>query len=202
MYQVLPLLVFIASISAASAQDLNEQVLKVANAYEGGGYKWAGSGTPKDLIFKDTKILSESTEGTYCSGYTFMVAFDVMKEKGLLNNLDVSTVKRLQQDWYGSNEQAAETQCLMALEKLGLGKGVSFSDAKPGDFVQFWRNNKSGHSVIFLGWQKDASGKIVGITYRSTQKLTNGIGDRTETIGTGEKDISRERLYVVRVQGG
>jgi len=199
MVRIFPLVVFIVSISAIRAQDVNEHVLKVANAYSGGGYKWAGSGTPKDLIFKDTKILSKSAEGTYCSGYTFMVAFDVMNENGLLNNLDVSTVKRLQQDWYGSNEQAAETQCLLALEKLGLGKGVSFTDAKPGDFVQFWRNNKTGHSVIFLGWVKDDLGTITGITYRSTQKLTNGIGDRTETIGTGEKDINQKRVYVVRV---
>lgn len=181
------------------AQDLNGEVLKVANAFEGGGYKWSGSGTPKDLIFDGTKILSKSPQGTYCSGYTFMVAFDVLNASGKLDGFDVSTVKKLQQNWYGSNEASAETQCLMALEKLGLGKGVTLEQAMPGDFVQFWRNNKSGHSVIFLSWVKDSTGKITGIKYRSTQKLTDGIGDRIETIGAGEKDINSERVYVVRL---
>lgn len=184
---------------SAQAQDLNERVLSLAKAYSGGGYKWAGTGTPKDLVFNGTKILSKSPEGTYCSGYTFMVAFEVMKEHGLLDGLDVATLRRLQQNWYGSNEQAAETQCLMALEKLNLGRGITFDEARPGDFVQFWRNNKTGHSVIFLGWVKDTNGHITGIKYRSTQKLTDGIGDRTETIGVEEKDINKERLYVVRV---
>jgi hypothetical protein len=128
-----------------------------------------------------------------------MVAFDVLNANGKLDGFDVSTVKKLQQNWYGSNDASAETQCLMALEKLGLGKGVKLEDAKAGDFVQFWRNNKSGHSVIFLGWVKDNAGKIAGIKYRSTQKLTDGIGDRTETIGDGEKDINLKRVYVVRL---
>lgn len=186
---------------ALSAQSLNERVVQVANTYAGGGYKWAGSGTPKDLIFNATKILGKSPEGTYCSGYTFTVAFDVMNEKGMFAGLDVPTMKRFQQDWYGSNDAAAETQCVIALEKLGLGKAVALADAKAGDFVQFWRNNKTGHSVIFLNWIKDAQGRITGIKYRSTQKLTDGIGERTETIGSGEKDINIERLYVARLKG-
>jgi cell wall-associated NlpC family hydrolase len=183
------------------AQSLNNHVLTEARQYTGGGYKWAGTGTPKDLFLGENKILGKSAEGTYCSGYTFCVAFEVMKKNELLNGLDVSTVKKFQQHWYGSTTESAETQCLYALEKLNLGQKIKHEDAIPGDFVQFWRNNKSGHAVIFLGWQKDAQGKITGITYRSTQKVTNGIGDRTETIGTGDADINRERLYVVRLKG-
>jgi len=197
LYTVI-LIVFILHVSA---QEANEHVLKVANTFSGGGYKWAGTGTPKDLIFNGTKILSKSAEGTYCSGYTFMVAFDVMNENGMLSHLDVPTIKRLQQDWYGSNDEAAETQCLLALEKLGLGKSVTLENAQAGDFVQFWRNNKTGHSVIFLNWIKDSFGNITGINYRSTQKVTNGIGNRTETIGTAPTDINLQRLYVVRLKG-
>lgn len=39
-------------------------------------------------------------------------------------------------------------------------------EAIPGDFVQFWRTNKSGYSVIFLEWEKNAN-EIVGIKYWS-----------------------------------
>jgi hypothetical protein len=199
MLRVLNVLALLIFIYATYGQGVNDRVLKIANSYEGGGYKWAGStGTPKDLIFNDTKILSGSSEGTHCSGYTFMVAFEVLKEANMLDGLDLAAVRRLQRNWFGTDEASAETQCLMALEKQGLGKRVTFEEAKPGDFVQFWRNNKTGHSVIFLDWVKDTSGNITGITYRSTQKLTNGIGDRTETIGTGEKDINLKRLYMVR----
>jgi hypothetical protein len=202
MLRPIQLLSLLLVSSITFAQDLNDQVLKVANAYEGGGYQWKGStGTPKDLIFNGTKILSKSSGGTHCSGYTFMVAFDVLNESKKLDALELTTVKNLQRNWFGTTEASGETQCLMALEKLGLGKGVKMEDAKPGDFVQFWRNNKSGHSVIFLDWIKDSSGKITGIKYRSTQKLTNGIGNRTETIGSGEKDINGRRMYVVRLKG-
>jgi hypothetical protein len=188
-------------LSGLTAQDLNDQVLKVARAYEGGGYYWKGStGTPKELNFQNTRILSKSTQGSHCSGYTFMVAFEVLTDNKLLDGQSVTTIKQLQGNWFGTTEQSAETQCRMALENLGLGKAVKMEDAKPGDFVQFWRNNKSGHSVIFLGWKRDTSGKITGINYRSTQTMTNGIGDRTETIGSGDKDINAQRVYVVRLK--
>ncbi|MCP4460953.1 MAG: hypothetical protein GY816_23475 [Cytophagales bacterium] len=189
------------STVSVPAQGLNDQVMKIANSYEGGGYKWSSSGTPKSLYFKDTKILSKSVEGTFCSGYTFTVAFDVMDNNQLLDDLNLSTVKWLQRSWYGSTEESAESQCLFALKKLKIGTEVLHTNAKAGDFVQFWRNNESGHSVIFLDWIKNDSGEISGIKYRSTQRKTNGIGDRVETVGIGESNIDIDRLYIVRIKG-
>lgn len=183
------------------AQSLNSRVLEIAKSLEGGGYKWSSSGVPKSIFFKNSEILKKSNEGTFCSGYTFMVAFDALLESGKIDHLEVDDIKWLQRNWYGTNAESGETQCLFSLEKLKLGMGVMHADAMPGDFVQFWRNNKSGHSVIFLDWVKNASGKIIGIKYRSTQKSTNGIGDRIETIGNGEKDIDIKRLYIVRLNG-
>ncbi len=179
----------------------NKKVLEIAYSYSGGGYKWSSSGAPKAIIFKDSEILKKSTQGTFCSGYTFTVAFEALDQAGKIDHLSLDQVKWLQRNWYGTNEASAETQCLYALKKLGLGFEVKMREAKAGDFVQFWRNNKSGHSVIFLDWVKNESGEITGIKYRSTQKSTNGIGDRTETIGTGEKEINLSRLYIVRLKG-
>lgn len=183
------------------SQNLNNQVMKIANSYEGGGYKWSSTGVPKSLYFKDTKILAKSAEGTFCSGYTFTVAYDVMTNNRLLDDLDLATIKWLQRSWYGSTEESAESQCLFALKKLNIGSEVNHKNAKAGDFVQFWRNNKSGHSVIFLDWIRNESGKITGLKYRSTQKKTDGIGDRIETVGTGERDINIDRVYIVRIKG-
>ena len=73
-------------------------------------------------------------------------------------------------------------------------------EAIPGDFVQFWRNNNSGHAVIFMNWVKNEKEQIVGINYRSSQKQTNGIGSRTETIGSGPKDININRIYIGRIE--
>ncbi len=194
-------IVLLCAFAIASAQNLNDRVILIANAYEGGGYKWSSSGTPKNIVFKNEQILSKSAQGTFCSGYTFTVAFDALDQAGKIDHLSVDQVKWLQRNWYGTNEASAETQCLYALHFLDLGTKVNLSDVKAGDFVQFWRNNKSGHSVIFLDWVKNESGEITGIKYRSTQKSTDGIGDRTETIGTGEKDINLSRLYAVRLKG-
>ena len=183
------------------AQNLNDEVMEIANSYEGGGYKWSSTGVPKSLYFKDTKILAKSVEGTFCSGYTFTVAYDVMNNNKLLDDLDLSTIKWLQRSWYGSTEESAERQCLFALKKLNIGNEVDPKEAKAGDFVQFWRNNKSGHSVIFLDWIKNENEKITGIKYRSTQKKTDGIGDRIESVGMDERDINIDRLYIVRIKG-
>ena len=197
-----PLLLFLTICLSYLSTAQNKDVLQIANSFSGGGYKWKGStGVPKSIYFKDTQILSGSNEGTHCSGFTFTVAFDALKGRNLLKDLTVDQIKWLQLNWYGTNQKSAETQCLYSLEKLELGSGIRHEEAMAGDFVQFWRNNKSGHSVIFLNWEKDESGKITGIRYRSTQKSTNGIGDRTEAIGNGERDINIDRLYIVRLKG-
>ena len=99
-------------------------------------------------------------------------------------------------------KDSGETQCAYALEKLGIGKPVAIKDAKPGDFLQLWRTNKSGHSVVFLDWITDA-GRPIGVKYRSTQTSTNGIGDRTEyfTGIPGKKgSVDPKRLHFGRLK--
>jgi len=195
------LLIFLLNSFLFSAQvAYNDFVVKEANIYEGGTYVWKGSGCPIDLVHKDEKILSKSPVGTHCSGFTFTVVFNTLKENQLLDLLDLSQIKEFQNHWYGNTEIGAESQCVYALTKFQLGKKIEFEDAKPGDFVQFWRNNKTGHSVVFLAWVKDEKGKITGLKYRSSQKLTNGIGDRIETVGFGEKDINPKRIYIGRLE--
>jgi hypothetical protein len=186
--------------SYSSCQALNYFLLKEAYVHEGGSYVLSSTGTPEDLIHNSDTILAKSQSGSYCSGYTFYLLFNALKENGLLEGYTKSELKRIQKEWYGNTKEAFETQCLYVLEKEKLGRKVEWEDAEPGDFVQFWRNNKSGHSVLFLGWERDSVGVISGLKYRSSQTKTDGIGDRIEAIGTGPKDINRWRLYIARLE--
>ena len=186
--------------SVCNGQALNYFLLREAYVHEGGSYVLSSTGTPEDLIHNSDTILAKSKSGSYCSGFTFYLLFNTLKENGLLEGYTKSELKRIQKEWYGNTKEAFETQCLYVLEKEKLGRKVEWEDAEPGDFVQFWRNNKSGHSVLFLGWERDSVGVISGLKYRSSQTKTDGIGDRIEAIGTGPKDINRWRLYIARLE--
>jgi cell wall-associated NlpC family hydrolase len=182
------------------AQDLNPEFLSKAMAFPNeGGYVWSSTGCPEALILRNDTLLKKSKAGTYCSGFTFTVFYSVLMEKGWFDSLNLSSLRSIQQDWYGNTKEAAETQCLYVLEKWKWGKRVDLEEAKPGDFVQFWRNNNTGHSALFLGWNRDASGKIVGIRYRSSQKITNGIGEKVDPVGEGSKSLNLKRVYLCRV---
>jgi hypothetical protein len=130
------------------------ETLEVARAYhDGGGYddSWKGTGVPEEIHFKNERILATG-KGTYCCGFTFAVAMEVAQERGLLAGKQPSQIRSFQKQWYGATEESREIQCAMAVEKLGIGQRIEPDEALPGDFLQFWRTNKSGHSVVFLDW--------------------------------------------------
>lgn len=184
-----------------------DDVLDAAYAYpDGGGYNgaWAGSGTPEAIAHNGRQVLAAGQGGTYCCGYTFGVAMRVLEERGLLEGKTFDAVKRFQKLWYGATELEDDTLVVLAAETLGVGRGVPLDDAQPGDFVQLWRTNGSGHSVIFLDWAvNDASGDRVGFRYRSSQGSTDGIADATEYFAdaqgvTGGR-VVREKTYACRI---
>lgn len=171
---------------------------------DGGGYKWeGGSGAPCTIEFDGATILTAQNQGTYCSGFTFAVAMRTAAERGLLAGKTADEVRRFQKQWYGSTKEAAEKQCALAVEELGIGREVKrLDDAEPGDFVQLWRTTKSGHSVVLLELVRDDAGRAIGLRYRSSQTSTDGIGDRTECFadvpGRNGK-VDRGRVYVARL---
>jgi hypothetical protein len=189
--------------------DINQQILTLADSVSGGGYnkKFAGSGVPKALVVNDYEMLPAATEGTYCSGFTCWAATETMREQGLLKDMTAEQLKKFQQTWYGAEgfeKGKSESLSTKALEDFGLGKAVSREEATAGDIAQIWRNDGSGHSVIFKDWVKDDQGNITGIKYRSSQGSTDGIGDRTEMFK--ERGINPDKIYVGRIgkfkQGG
>jgi hypothetical protein len=190
-------IVFTTACVAGAASD----VVDIARDFkDGGGYKWKGSGVPQEIQFKGERILPKG-EATYCSGFTFTVVMKAAEERGLLRDKSVEQIRAFQKEWYGATKESGETQCAIAVERLGIGKPVSAEKARAGDFLQLWRTNKSGHSVVFLEWVKDGK-QSIGLKYRSSQTSTDGIGDRVEYFaGVPKKDgkVDAERIYFCRL---
>lgn len=75
-----------------------------------------------------------------------------------------------------------------------LGERVaSLEDAQPGDLIQYWRSvdlaRPSGHSAVFLHYDPSTN----ALTYWSSQRKTNGIGENVEII-----DPAVWELHIVR----
>jgi hypothetical protein len=191
--------VFIFVLGQLGTTAENTDVLEIARSYrDGGGYdsSWKGSGVLAEIRFKDERILAKGN-GSYCCGFTFAVAMDSAASRGLLRDKSVDEVRAFQKRWYGATEESREIQCALAVEMLGIGERVDVEKARAGDFLQFWRTNKSGHSVVFLGWIEEG-GERVGFRYRSSQGSTKGIGDRVEYFaGVEGKDgaVDPKRMY-------
>jgi acetolactate decarboxylase len=199
----------------AKTETLNPFVLEVLARYPTDGthrYWWPRGeeakgwmGCTKDLVY-DGKLLSRGDpEGrAYCCGLTFEVFLEAWRlacERAgrpfRIGDLDLEAVRRLQRQWFGSAE---DKTCLRtALVDNRLGRRLDkWQDAEPGDFVQLWRENGSGHSVVFLSWLRE-QGAIVGLEYWSTQPATNGIGKAIERFdGPGRKRLLREQVYLCR----
>lgn len=194
---VIHAIVFVPVCVASAASD----VVEIAREFkDGGGYKWKGSGVPQEIQFKGERILPKG-EATYCSGFTFAVVMKTAEKRGLLRDKSVEQVRAFQKEWYGATKESGETQCVLAVERLGIGKSIAVEKAKAGDFLQLWRTNKSGHSVVFLEWVKDGK-QPIGLKYRSTQTSTDGIGDRIEHFaGVPGEDgkVDAKRMYFCRL---
>lgn len=201
-------LVLLAAAASSSRIKAAEQsppsTLAIARSFQdGGGYVWAdGPGTPCEIVHAGETILRAQEKGTYCSGFTFAVAMQAAQERGLLAAKTTDEVRRFQKEWYGSVEEAAERQCALAVDRLGVGVEVKrLQHARPGDFVQLWRTNKSGHSVVLVELLHEGD-QIIGIRYRSSQKSTDGIGERSEYFADApgrNGQLDRDRVYIARL---
>lgn len=207
-----------AEVPAAKVPErggLNAQILKTLRAYPTDGtheYYWPKSGTwggnTKDLHYKGELFAEgDPKQRCYCCGITLEVFLEAWRawceaEKRAFEIpgiADAAALKKFRQLWFGSDGDKTTMQHALLEMKLGT-KILKLEDAEPGDFVQLWRHNGSGHAVIFVSWERDKKSKqITALRYWSTQGSTKGIGERLEKIGSGEKEIDRERLYIARV---
>lgn len=171
-------------------------VLAVARSIpDGGTYEISGSGVPFTVSHKGSTILPQGNT-VYCSGFTFATVMEAARRRGLLENKTVDQVKQFQRDWYGAGGESEQLSG-PAMRRLGIGGPIAPAQARPGDFVQFWRFS-SGHNVVFLSWVKDSSGYPIGIRYRSAQG-GQGVGNAEEFFSDSGGKVNRTRTYVSRL---
>jgi len=156
---------------------------------------WAGN--ISDIVLNDV-VLFKGAEVCYCCGMTFEIWWKAMQIIGKASFSSEHLI-RIKKKFFGDDIAHENTLVQYALVSERLGVKISnLQDAITGDFLQFWRNNGSGHQVIFLKWET-SQGEIVGIHYWSTQTSTNGIGNHFENIGP--LAIKRDQIYIVRASG-
>lgn len=193
----------LVALAVLKRKELSQLALSAANSFaEGGGYQLGGTGIPFDIVF-DGKVIIAKDSQWFCSGFTFATVMEAARRAGLLKGKSAAQVKKFQQEWYGSSSSPStvEQQAGPAMANLGVGGPIDAAQAKPGDFAQFWRTNNTGHSVVFLGWLKDASGKVVGIRYKSAQTKTNGVGVTEEKFSDAGGAVLKARTYFSRLKG-
>lgn len=192
--------------------ELNRYVVAVLETYPTDGthpYNWprdgSYAGVTEDLVYEGEVVAQANGKGeAYCCGLTFEVLFKAWalwaKKKRLpfrIGDLDAKGLKALRSDWYCCG--GVRSGPVEALVSRGLGVRIDKpGDARPGDFVQLWRTSGSGHSVVFIAWERDRKGRITAMRYWSTQPATRGIGCRTERT-SGEGAVDLEETFIARV---
>jgi hypothetical protein len=186
---------------ASATPTFNDRVLTLIASYPAGGhggYAWPsvdGDGATRDLALGDDVIVRGGV-GNHCVGVTFEVFWRALEacDGGAAAVLDAAAARDLRRRWYVpalGGAGAAE-----ALPAHGLGDRIGLDDARPGDFVQAWAPVGTGHSMVFLGWDRDPAGRIAAIRYWSSQPWTDGIGVSAMTIGDGGFDP--DQIHVAR----
>ena len=201
MRRVLVVLLVLGCHRAAPPRaSFNERVLSLVREYPAksfGGYAWPAprgtAGTTRDLTL-DEAVIAKASTGNHCVGMTLEVfwrALDACPQRAL----DLAAAQDLKRRWYvpvlGGRGPAD------ALLAHRLGTEVALDDARPGDFMQAWNHDDTfGHSMVFLGWQRDAANRITGVRYWSSQPWTEGIGESEHPIG--ETGFDPSRIYIAR----
>ncbi len=194
--------------------DLNPYVLKVIDAYPvHGSYPYycapcydIYNGVTENLWYKGRVVAKAFPDGSHCSyccGLTFEIFVRAMKlrnkAKGLpdddFNGMTFDDLFNLLQIWYieGAGDSPAK-----GIEYYGLGHWIyDWEEVKPGDFCDLSRNNKTGHSVIFISWIRDERGRITGLKYFSSN--SSGVGFRTEYLSDSGGKVLRKWIRLARV---
>ncbi|MGI8908593.1 MAG: hypothetical protein ACR2IE_19125 [Candidatus Sumerlaeaceae bacterium] len=157
-------------------------------------------GATTDVIVAGIPAMKGEAKGrTFCCGLTLEVLLRTIdKDPAIAGAITSETLPLFKRLWFC--DQLFSPGPEDALLGFGLGKKIENLDAAlPGDFVQIWRNNRSGHSVIFVAWAYDPQGHRVGLHYWSTQPGTKGINFNSELFGDREATIDEKKLSISRL---
>ncbi|MTI81301.1 MAG: hypothetical protein FH758_10540 [Firmicutes bacterium] len=202
-------------------KDLNSYVLELLETYENTPYLLNNdydnyNGVTTTLTYKN-KVLAKAhpsgNKASHCVGLTFEVFFKALQQRnkdlGLeLNDFNGMTWEQLYDfllTWYVASGDKTTNNIEIAVEKYGIGKSIDkFSEAKPGDFIDFSRENNTGHTAVFINWIRK-NDNIIGFRYWSTQQSTNGISYNEEYFNVLDEDSNKygnvmiNHVYLARI---
>lgn len=192
----------------AELPEPNASIIRMVLEYPTDGthtYWWprAGEGsydgsTTDVLVNGALAMKGESEQRTFCCGLTLEVYYRYLNGRpDLREKLSQDQYSEFKKDWFCREIFSPGPEDALRNFKLGV-KITDLNAARPGDFVQLWRNNKSGHSVIFVNWIADAHGNKLGFRYWSTQKSSNGIGYQSEYFGDEPRAVDEKHLSIAR----
>jgi hypothetical protein len=194
--------------------DFNEYGLEILESYPRDGthpYSWVDTyeGVTRDLYYKGVRIARANPNGSkscYCCGLTFEDFFRSIQQLNQdlgksddINQMTAQDLRYFLRLWFVENLWGDGPG--VALKAFGIGDRIeNFSQARPGDYVQFWRTTGSGHSVIFINWQTNSKGTITGIRYWSTQSSTRGVNYNIENFSGQGGTVNPEMVYISRLR--
>lgn len=172
-----------------------------ASAPEGGGYFTGVKAVPAEspigyeLQLLGAPLLTPPRTTSYCSGSSYTVLIEALNSIFPGRRLDSQRLElmRMQEPDGGRREDRVKAWgwwnadgygsqfCLV--QYLGLGEEVSPRDALPGDFVNISWKSGNGHSVVFLGYSRDAQDGLQ-VSFFSSQASTQGLADHTVSAET------------------
>ncbi len=194
---------------------LNPYILRVIEAYPtDGSYPYhckpleydIYNGVTEDIWYQGQVVAKAYPDGSrcsYCCGLTFEIFCRAMalrnRAKGLqpddFNGMCFADLFNLLQLWYIEGKGDSPQRGIVA---YGLGRMIeNWEEARAGDFCDYSRNNKTGHSVIFMDWTRDDAGRITGIEYFSSN--SGGVGPKTEYFDDAGGNLLRNWVRLARV---
>lgn len=191
----------------------NQLVLAQIKTYAQGSYPYLlntdyanYNGVTSNLYYQGKLLLKAHPSGnraSHCVGITFEVFFRSLTAWNRQQGFTGDSIKGLSyeqlydfiQKWYVAGPKTTNN-LVIALEKYQLGKRITdFEAARPGDFMDFSRENQTGHTVVFINWVR-VNGRIVGMRYWSSQESTEGIAYKTEYFNTPRQDGGKYGLIM------
>jgi hypothetical protein len=167
---------------------------------DGGGYFTGVKAVPAEspigypLKLLGQPMLSPPRSTSYCSGSSysaFIESLNLIFDPSTHISPDRLEALRMQEPdggrredgvkaWGNWNADGWGTQFAL-VQYTGAGTDIKPNQLRPGDFLNISWKSGNGHSVVFLGFAKDAVGKK-SILYWSSQKGTNGLGDQMSSL--------------------
>ncbi len=202
---------------------LNKYVLDIIKTYKIGDYPYLlnndyqnYNGVTENLYYDGKLLLKADPNGnraSYCTGITFEVFFKAMQNRNRDLGIDINNFNGMNKEelydfaltWYVAKGPKDISNMALAMEKYGVGKRIhNMEELRSGDFIDFSRENDTGHSAVFINWIR-AKDTIIGFKYWSSQGSTNGISYKEEYFNIKSKDGSKygnviaDKFYMGRI---